>query len=175
MQVRRSMLAGGLLAAALPWFAPSATAQGVYLSTDVGRASVSSQYADDSSDGALSLALGYQYSPHLAVEVYTRGLSLNPFRGAFAEAGYYPDSHYGVAAIGGTNLTESVRLFGRAGVGRTTMKGNRSALADKHETEPIVGAGVGYALSRNWSLNLEASYLTKSEVSLFTVGARVQF
>lgn len=175
MQVIRTLAACTLLAAALPAFAQSPAARGVYLSADVGRASVSSKYADDNSDGALSLALGYQYSPNLAVELYTRGLSLNPFRGAFGEAGYYPDSHYGVAAIAATNVTDSMRLFGRAGVGRTSMKGNRTALADKHETDPILGAGVSYALSRNWSLNLEASYLTKSEVSLFTVGARVQF
>lgn len=164
-----------MLAAALPSFAQNQAAQGVYLSTDIGRASASSKYADDNSDASLSFAVGYQYSSNLGVEVYTRGLSLNPFRGAFADAGYYPDRHYGVAAIAGTNVTESMRLFGRAGVGRTTMKGNRTSLADKHETDPILGAGVSYALGRNWSLNLEASYLTKSEVSLFTVGARVQF
>ncbi|XLZ70928.1 outer membrane beta-barrel protein [Massilia sp. SR12] len=170
MQFVRHLITCGLLAATAPAFA-----QGVYLSTDVGRASVSSKYADNGNDASLSLAVGYQYKPNLGFELYTRGLSLNPFRGAFAEAGYYPDSHVGIAAIAGANLTESLSLFGRAGVGRTTMKPNRVNIGDKHETDPVLGAGVSYALNRNWSLNLEASYLTKSEVSLVTMGARVQF
>ncbi|WP_374582371.1 outer membrane beta-barrel protein [Pseudoduganella sp.] len=175
MQFIRSIAAASLLLFALPSFAQTPAAQGVYLSADFGRASVSSRYADDGSDVALSGAIGYQYSSSLGFELYSRGLSLNPFRGAFDEAGYYPDRHYGLAAIAGTNVSEAVRLFGRAGVGRTTMKGNRTRLADKHDTDPILGVGASYALSRNWSLNVEASYLTKSEVSLLTLGARVQF
>lgn len=175
MHYLRHILACGLLLAAAPSFAQNGAATGVYLSADIGRASVSSKYADDGSDASLSAAIGYQVSPKLGFELYSRGLSLNPFRGAFDEAGYYPDNHYGIAAVAGTNLSEAVRLFGRAGVGRTTMKGNRSRLADKHETDPIVGVGVSYAVSRNWSLNLEASYLTKTEVNLVTMGARLQF
>ncbi|MYN03229.1 outer membrane beta-barrel protein [Pseudoduganella sp. DS3] len=170
MHYIRHFIACGLLAVAAPAFA-----QSVYLSTDVGRASVSSKYADSGNDATVSFAVGYQYKPHLAFELYTRGLSLDPFRGAFADAGYYPDSHYGVAAVASTGLADSLSLFGRAGLGRTTMKSNRANLGDKHETEPVLGAGVSYALGRNWSLNLEASYLTKSEASLLTVGARVQF
>jgi len=55
------------------------------------------------------------------------------------------------------------------------MKGNRTSLGDRNETDPIFGVGVGYAFNRNWSLNLEGSYLTKTEVSLLTFGVRYQF
>jgi len=173
MRLVISALALGLLAAS-PSFAQSFQ-PGLYLSADIGRASISSKYADNSGDATLSAAVGYQYTPNFGFEVYTRGLSLDPFRGAFAPAGYYPDSHYGIAALATANLDQNFRLYGRAGIGRTSMKGNRSSLSDRDETDPIFGVGVGYAFNRNWSLNLEGSYLTKTEVSLVTFGVRYQF
>ncbi|MYM26677.1 outer membrane beta-barrel protein [Duganella sp. FT135W] len=173
MRLMISAVALGLLAAA-PSFAQSFE-PGVYLSTDIGRASISSKYADNSGDATLSAAIGYQYTPNFGFEVYTRGLSLDPFRGSFAPAGYYPDTHYGIAALGTANLDQHFRIYGRLGIGRTTMKGNRPSLSDHDDTDPIVGLGVGYAFNRHWSLNLEGSYLTKSEVSLLTFGVRYQF
>lgn len=61
-------------AVAEPGFQP-----GLYASVDIGRASISSKYADNSGDITAGGALGYQYTPNLGVEVYSRGLSLNPF------------------------------------------------------------------------------------------------
>jgi opacity protein-like surface antigen len=148
---------------------------GVYLGADVGRASISSKYADDRGDISLSAAIGYQYTPNFGIEAYTRGLSLDPFRGFLNEPGYYPDTHYGIAALGTTQLNEHFRLYGRAGIGRTGMKGNRTSLADKDETDPIFGIGASYAFNRSWSVNLEGSYLTKTEVKLLTFGVRYQF
>lgn len=148
---------------------------GAYVSVDGGRASVSSKYADDSNDVALGASLGYQYTPNLGFEVYTRGLSLNPLRGAFQPAGYYPDEHYGLAVLGIANLNENFRLFGRAGIGRTKMESNRSSLGSKDETDPVVGVGIGYAFNNNWSVNLEATYLTKTEVNLVSFGVRWKF
>jgi len=168
-----SALVLGLLATS-PAFAQSFE-PGLYLSADAGRASISSKYADNSGDATLSAAVGYQYTPNFGFEVYTRGLSLTPLRGAFAPAGYYPDTHYGIAALGTARLDRNFRLYGRVGIGRTSMKGNRNSLPDRDETDPIFGVGVGYAFNRNWSLNLEANYLTKSDVSLVTVGVRYQF
>jgi outer membrane protein W len=170
-----SAVAFSLAAAAVPSFAAPAFEPGVTMSVDLGRASTSSDYADDSNDVTLAGALGYQYTPNLGFEVYTRGLSLNPLRGAFTSAGYYPDRTYGIAVLGAAQLDDHFRLFGRAGIGRTTMRGNRTGMDDRDETDPIFGVGAGYAFNRHWSLNLEASYLTKSEVSLITFGARYQF
>ncbi|RZT00747.1 outer membrane insertion C-terminal signal [Duganella sp. CF402] len=172
----RRMISATLLGllATTPAFAQSFE-PGVYLSADIGRASISSKYADNSGDATLSAAAGYQYTPNFGFEVYTRGLSLNPFRGVFAPAGYYPDTHYGIAALGTAHLDQHFRLYGRVGIGRTSMKGNRTGMADRDETDPIFGVGVGYGFNRNWSLNLEASYLTKTDVSLVTFGVRYQF
>jgi opacity protein-like surface antigen len=174
MRFKLSTVVLGLLAA-VPAFAQSNFQPGVYLSTDIGRASISSKYVDDSGDATLSAAIGYQYTPALGFEVYTRGLSLNPFRGAFAEAGYYPDSHYGIAVLGTAHLDQHFSLYGRAGIGRTSMRANRSSLGGRDETDPIIGVGAGYNFNRNWSLNLEGSYLTKTEVTLLTFGVRYQF
>jgi hypothetical protein len=51
----------------------------------------------------------------------------------------------------------------------------RTTMEDRTDTDPIVGFGVRCALNRHWSINLEGSYLTKSEVSLLTFGGRYQF
>lgn len=164
-----------LSVAATSAFAEPGFQPGLYAAVDIGRASISSKYADNSGEVTAGGALGYQYTPNFGVEVYSRGLSLNPFQGAFAEAGYYPDTHYGIAVLGTTHLDDHFRLFGRAGIGRTTMRANRSAMEDRNQTDAVFGAGVGYAFNRSWSLNLEGSYFTKSEVSLLTLGARYQF
>jgi opacity protein-like surface antigen len=148
---------------------------GVYLGVNGGRASVSSKYADDSSDITLGAAIGYQYTPNFGFDVYSQGLSLNPLRGIASEAGYYPDEHYGVAVQGTIPLDEHFSFYGRAGIGRTKLEGNRTALGSENETDPMVGVGVSYNFNRHWSINLSGSYLTKTEVSLLSFGARFQF
>ena len=167
-----------IAAAALAVVGPSFAAPfepGVYLGVSGGRASVSSKYADNDSDFSVGGAIGYQYTPNFGFDVYTRGLSLDPFRGMFTEAGYYPDRTYGIAVQGTVPLSERFSLFGRAGVGRTSMQGNRNNMSDRDETDPMVGVGVSYAFNRQWSIGVDASYLTKTEVSLFSFGARFNF
>ena len=167
-----------IAAAALALAGPSIATPfepGVYVGATAGRASVSSKYADNSSDISLGGSIGYQYTPNFGFDVYTRSLSFDPFRGMFARSGYYPEHTYGIAVQGTVPLNERFSLFGRAGVGRTAMQGTRNDLADRDETDPMVGVGVSYAFNRQWSINLEGSYLTKTEVSLVTFGARYQF
>jgi opacity protein-like surface antigen len=163
-----------VLGAAAPAFA-APFEPGVYFDVNAGRASVSSKYADSNNDISLGAATGYQFTPTFGFEVYTRSLSFNPFRGFLAEAGYYPDQHYGIALMGNMPIDSHFSLFGRAGVGRTTMKATRASMDDRTDTDPIVGLGVRYSFNRNWSLSMEGSYLTKSEVSLISFGARYQF
>ena len=172
--MRLLIIAAAALAVAGPSFA-APLAPGVYLGVSGGRASVSSKYADDDSDFSIGGAIGYQYTPNFGFDVYTRGLSLNPFRGMFTEAGYYPDRTYGIAAQGTMPLNERFSLFGRAGIGRTSMTATRSGMPDRDETDPMVGVGASYAFNRHWSIGVDASYLTKTEVSLFSFGARFQF
>lgn len=170
-----SAAALALLAAAAPSFAAPGFEPGLYIGVDGARASVSSKYADSSNDISLGANTGYQFTPNFGFEVYTRTLGANPFRGFLADAGYYPDRHYGIAAMGTMPLSGNFSLIGRAGVGRTSMKATRSTLAERTDTDPVVGLGVRYAFNRNFSLSLEGTYLSKSEVSLISFGARYQF
>ena len=167
-----------IAAAALAVAGPSSAAPfepGVYLGATAGRASVSSKYADNSSDISIGGAIGYQYTPNFGFDVYTRSLNFDPFRGLFSEAGYYPERTYGIAVQGTVPISERFSLFGRAGVGRTSMHATRSNMPDRDETDPMVGAGVSYAFNRHWSIGADFSYLTKSEVSLYSFSARFNF
>ncbi|HEX7986516.1 MAG TPA: porin family protein [Duganella sp.] len=167
-----------IIAAALAVAGPSFAAPfepGVYIGATAGRASVSSKYADNSSDISLGASLGYQYTPNFGFDVYTRSLSFDPFRGLFTEAGYYPERTYGIAVQGSVPLNELFSLYGRAGVGRTSMQATRSDLPDRDETDPMVGVGVSYAFNRHWSIGADFSYLTKTEVSLYSFSARFNF
>lgn len=164
-------LAIGLFALAAPAFAQT----GVYADLTAGRTSVSSKYVDDSNDISFGGAIGYQLNTNLGIEIYTRSLSMNPFRGLLTEAGYYPDRHYGVAVRGTAPLGNKFSAYGRLGVGRTTMKSNRTSLADKRETDPAIGVGVRYDFNKTVAAELEATRLTKSDATLITAGVRFQF
>ena len=170
-----SAAALALLSAAAPSFAAPGFEPGVYAEVTGGRTSVTSKYAANGDDVSLGAALGYQYTPNFGFEVYTRSLSFIPLAAMLSSPGYYPDQHYGIAAIGSLPLNESFSLFGRAGLGRTTMKPNRSGMSDRTDTDAVVGLGVRYAFNRNFSLSLEGTYLNKSEVSIYSFGARYQF
>jgi len=164
-----------LLSAAAPAFAGPGFEPGVYAEIIGGRTSVTSKYAANGDDISFGAGLGYQYTPNFGFEVYTRSLSFIPLVAAVSAPGYYPDQHSGIAAIGTMPLNESFSLLGRAGVGRTTMKANRNTMSDRTDTDAVAGVGVRYAINRNFSLSLEGTYLSKSEVSIYTFGARYQF
>lgn len=172
--MRLFIIAAAALAVAGPSFA-APFEPGVYLGATAGRASVSSKYADNSSDISLGGSIGYQYTPNFGFDVYTRSLSFDPFRGFLAESGYYPERTYGIAVQGTVPLGERFSLFGRAGIGRTAMQATRSDLPDRDETDPLVGVGVSYAFNRHWSIGADFSYLSKTEVSLYSFSARFNF
>jgi len=164
-----------LLALAAPAYAQSPSTPGPYIDINGGRVSVSSKYADDSNDLAFGAGAGYQFSRSLGLELYTRSLSLNPFRGLLSEAGYYPDRTNGVAIIGAAPMSDHFSITGRLGVGQTTLKSNRSDLSDQHQTDPAIGVGIRYDFNRTVSAELEAIRLTKSEATLVSAGLRFQF
>lgn len=167
-----------IAAAALAIAGPSVAAPfepGAYVAVNAGSASASSKYAESSDDVSIGGALGYQYTPNWGFDIHTRSLSLNPARAIFAPAGYYPDRFYGIAVQGTVPLDQNFSLFGRAGVARTTLQPTRNTMQDRDQTDATVGIGVSYAFTRQWSINLEGTYLTKSEVSLLSFGGRFQF
>lgn len=148
---------------------------GVYLAVDAGGASTSSKYAADGDDISFGGKVGYQYTRNFGFDVYARSLSFISNTGVLSERGLYPDQTVGIAAQGTVPLNERFSLFGRAGIGRTSLRGNRTGISDKEETDGLVGVGLSYHFNRQWSINLEGSYLTKTEIKLYSFGGRFQF
>ncbi|MTW35560.1 outer membrane beta-barrel protein [Pseudoduganella danionis] len=163
------------LAVALPAFASDPFEPGVYAGVNLGRASISSKYVESGHDATGGFAIGYQMTPNLGAEVFASTLSFDPFKGLLAAPGNYPDSHIGVAVLGSIPLSDQFSLYGRLGIGRTKMPSTRTSLPTTHETDPSIGIGASYAISRQWSVNLEATRLTKTEVNLLSAGLRFQF
>lgn len=173
--MRRFILLLAALAAAPAITTAAPFEPGVYLALDAGGASTSSKYAADGDDLSFGGRVGYQYTRNFGFDVYARSLSFISNSGVFNERGYYPDQTLGIAVQGTLPLDERFSLFGRAGIGRTSLRGNRTGLSDKDETDGLVGVGVSYHFNRRWSINLEGSYLTKTEIKLYSFGGRFQF
>ncbi|MBA5690740.1 porin family protein [Rugamonas apoptosis] len=163
------------LSLALPALASDAFEPGAYVGLKLGRASISSKYVESGNDASGTLAVGYQATPTLGAEVFAQTLSFDPFKGLLAAPGNYPDSHIGVALLGSVPVSDQFGVYGRLGIGRTRMPSTRSSLPTTHETDPSIGIGASYAFNRQWSLNLEASRLTKTDVNFLTAGLRFQF
>jgi opacity protein-like surface antigen len=163
------------LCLAAPAFASEPFAPGAYVGVNLSSVDISSKYVESGHDISGGLAIGYQATPNFGVEIFTRSLSVNPFKGFLAAPGYYPDDHYGVAVLGSAPINEQFSIYGRAGIGRTKMQSTRTSLASYHETDPSIGIGASYAFNRQWSVNLEASRLTKTDVNFISAGVRFQF
>jgi opacity protein-like surface antigen len=177
----RTLLIGSSFAAAvgLPLVAPAFASEpfqpGAYVGLNLGRANISSKYVESSTDTSVGLAIGYQATPNFGMEVFARTLNFDILHGLFTAPGYYPDDHYGVALLGTAPINEQFSVYGRVGIGRTKMQSTRVSLANYNETDPSIGIGASYALNRQWSVNLEASRLTKTDVNLISAGFRFQF
>jgi opacity protein-like surface antigen len=163
------------LALASPAFASDAFTPGVYFGLKLGRANISSKYVESGNDAGGALAIGYQATPNFGAEIFAQTLSFDPFKGLLAAPGNYPDSHIGIALLGSAPVSEQFSVYGRVGVGRTRMPSTRASLPTLHETDPSIGIGASYAFNRQWSVNLEASRLTKTEVNFLAAGLRFQF
>ncbi len=164
-----SMLSGAQLAqaqqSANPW----------YLGLQVAKSNVSSKVVKESGDAALGISVGYQLDPNFAIEGYARSLSFRLFDGLLGDSNYYPDSHIGVAVVASAPLADRFNGYARLGVGRTTSKSAGLNKGDKHETDPHFGAGLEYAITPSWSLNLEASRFTQSKVTTYAIGSKLRF
>lgn len=97
------------------------------------------------------------------------------FDGLIGDDSYYPDTHVGIAVLGNLPLNNAFSLYGRLGVGRTEMKSGRISNKDRSETDPSVGLGVRYAFGPAFSVNLEATRFTKSEVNTYLLGVQYNF
>ena len=146
---------------------------GFYLGADLGKSSYK-QTDVSSRDPAFGLKIGYQFTPHLATEVFFRSLSFN-LDGPFSDSTYYPDSNRSVAVLGILPIDENFSIYARLGFGKTSMHSSRIAKKDYQKSETLMSIGGSYKLTQKWRLNLEATRFNQSSVILITVGTEIHF
>jgi hypothetical protein len=158
----------------------------VHIAFTVGKAHVASVPSDVYDDAVLSLALGYTFDRSFAVEVFDQRFLAGPAGSAIAGIfgarpgpAEVPDKHQGVAAIGAFQLSDSWRVLGRVGVGRTRLAvyappgGERVRVENR--TDPSVGLGLAVDASARWTWSLNATRFTKTKTSVATLGVQFRF
>lgn len=149
--------------------------QGFYAGIDLGKSTVSSKVVKEEKDIVGGLNAGYQFNQNFAAEVFYRSMSFRLLDGLVGDKNYYPDGHFGVAVIGRTPIYDKFGVYGRLGIGQTSMKTSSRSLGDKRETDVSYGLGADYQLTSNFSLKLEATRFSKSEVTTTTLGVKYLF
>ncbi|MFZ6874991.1 porin family protein [Undibacterium sp. Di27W] len=149
--------------------------QGFYAGLDVGKSSVSSKVINDGKDLIGGVNAGYQFNQNFAAEVFYRSMSFRVLDGVIGDKNYYPNGHIGIAAIGRVPVYEKLGVYGRLGIGQTSMKADSNSLPEKRQREGSYGIGADYQISPNFSLKLEATRFAKSEVTTTTIGAQYRF
>lgn len=156
-----------------------------YAGLSLGQARQSARAPGDTNDLLMGWALGYNIDKTLAVELFSHAYLFGSWGGWFnnlagrPEASELADDHAGVAVVGALPLSDSWRLRGRLGVGRTKVavyaaqSGNFQGGA--HRTDPSVGVGLAFDPSTSWTLSLDAARLTKTKVDTAWFGVQYRF
>lgn len=189
MHLRRTaaLAASGLLLSAGPALAAEPKADAVYLGFTVGQVRQAALKPADPEDGLLGLSIGYQFNKSFAVEIFSHAYLFPSWVTLFgtnlpgnrSEPTDIADSYTGIAAVGAFPLSDSWRLRGRVGVGRTRVavydapEGKQVGYANR--TDPSLGAGLAYDPSARWTLSLDVGRLTKTKVDTVTLGAEFRF
>lgn len=162
----------------------------VHVGLAFGKAHVANLPSSVYDDVVLNLSVGYTFNGSFAVEVFEQAFLTGPLGGALSSAissafsipvngSEVPDRHRGIAAVGGLQLADSLRLLGRVGVGRTRIAvyapPNGAFLRTENRTDPSLGAGLAWDTSARWSLSLNATRYTKTKTTTTTVGAQFRF
>jgi len=146
---------------------------GVYVGFDIGKSSYK-QAGVNSSDPSFGLKLGYQATGYFGLELYGRSLSFQ-LDAPYISADYYPDDHFGVAAVATYPLASEFNLYGRLGMGRTQLRSPRVGNPTRHRDEASLGVGAAYLMTPKWQFSVEAVRFNKSEVTLLTAGVQYRF
>lgn len=189
--MKKTLLATALLSAAIalpaaaqetPWYLSGVVGQSNYKTNnaDFSPATVNSV---DKKDTQFGFAVGYRFSPNLAVE-----LGYLDFGKAKVSASY---QGVGVGAEAQAKATHASLIlsapidpawsvYGRLGASRTDRKVSASAsgfsLSDSEKkSEALFGLGLAYAFANNVAGTLEYQKLNDTDVSAINVGIRIGF
>lgn len=181
---RAAAAVAGLLLA-LPAWAAEPKPEAFYLGFSIGRVHQAALAPAETRDGLLGWTVGYNVNRSFAVEAYGHAYFFPSLSGLFGLPGTrttqtdIADDHTGIAAVGAYPLSDSWRLRGRVGVGRTDVTvyaaqtGNRIGTATR--TDPVLGAGIAFDPSPGWSLTLDYARLTKTKADTLAFGAQYRF
>lgn len=144
-----------------------------YVSLSAGK----SIYDGATGDLILNLGLGHAFNANLSAEVFVRSLS---FRfefldDIFGDTAFYPTEHGGIAVLGSVPVSNSVNVYGRLGIGRTTLEAATQPGTDDHITDPSAGVGMVFGTTTRAAFKLEATRFTKSNVTTILLGADIRF
>jgi len=143
-----------------------------------------------------NLFAGYQFTPHFAVEGGYVHLGKFNFSSAVSApaadsvSGRYEANGIDAAAVGILPFADKWSAFGKAGLlyAKTSLEAGSTgavAVSDAHHwsTSPLLGAGVGYSLTRNVELRAEwdryfsvgDSSTGKGDIDQYTIGVAYRF
>ena len=186
----RFRLAAAVAAIGLPMTAACTWAaepkpEAFYVGLGIGQARQAARPPGDTNDLLLGWTVGYNFNNALAVEVYSQGYLFGSLRGWLgglrgrAEQTDLADSHEGIAAVGAIALSDSWRLRGRAGVGRTRVAVYAAQSGDfignANRIDPTLGVGLVLDLSPRWTLSLDITRLMKTKVDTASLGWQFRF
>jgi opacity protein-like surface antigen len=155
---------------------PVGDGKGFYLSANLGSAKGKSKVYDGKSDPSFGFSAGYQFSPNLSAELFARSLNFDFMVGFLDPKGFvYPEDHVGAALRLSAPLSESVQLYGRLGVGRTSMKATLVNMRHDSVSETSLGAGLGYDFNPSWGLQLEYNRFLKNDINVLSLGLQFRF
>jgi OOP family OmpA-OmpF porin len=145
---------------------------------------------------AYNLFAGYQFSPHFAVEGGYVHLGKFDFSSAVAApaadsvSGRYAANGIDAAAVGILPFADKWSAFGKAGLlyAKTSLEAGSTgavAVSDEHHwsTGPLLGAGIGYDLTRSVALRAEwdryfrvgDAATGRGDIDQYTVGVAYRF
>jgi OOP family OmpA-OmpF porin len=155
---------------------PEADSRGWYLGANLGTAKGKSKVYDGKSEPSFGFAAGYRFNPNLSAELFSRSLNFEFLVGFLDPKGYvYPEDHVGAALRLSAPLNESFQLYGRLGVGRTTMKATLVNMRHDSVSETSLGAGLGYDFNPSWGLQLEYNRFLKNDINVLSLGLQFRF
>ncbi len=169
--MKKSLIAallGCVLAA--PLFAQ---AEGSYVSVSVGNSKYDYAGGDSGATG-VGIAYGQSVTDMVGYEVgYVHF-------GSMKESGVKLDTQsFYLAGVGTYPLSEAVSVYGKLGATVNRYSGE-SALGKDSETKlrPLIGAGVGYKFTKEWSAGLEYVYFgeySDLKMSMWSANLRYHF
>lgn len=185
LRLTATVAAIGFVLPAAPAWAAEPKPDAVYLGLTIGQARQAQRAPGDTNDLLLGWSAGYNFNKSLAVEVYGQAYLFGSLGGWFRSVGGRPeqtdlaDEHLGIAAVGAFSLSDSWRLRGRVGVGRTKVgvfaAGSGDFLGTAKRTDPMLGVGLAFDPSERWTLSFDIARLTKTQVDTATLGVQFRF